>query len=343
MYLVVTRHEVLPVMTSIHDEIQALFSWNPPALKPVTLTGKKTSTKSTSSPPAFYDKHLVGPLALRCVKRLPSLVQDLAANVDRALQAASETLPPVDGFYTAKDTERAVRNTNKNIKDEQGVANFYSKTTGMFCTPLASTLALHPKASASNWRTLLEWTQSVSSSGYAIMDGELGILAAASDDEDAAHEMILVETMESETRRIFNEIRDSLDPFATWEIKSPFAGPLEVMLAVPNLGNFSWMSCTYPECLTDKKHINELKKTESIKMGVDALAPPWNVNVSLFPPKTMGWCRLCYRTPCQTLMWSLYLQLSSRDLLDRRGNQSNNTFHQLQRQPPLLQWRRHRN
>jgi len=80
-----------PVMTSIHDEIQALFSWNPPALKPVTSTDKKPSTKSR--PPAFYDKHIFGPLVLRCVKHLPSLVQDLAANVDRALHAASETLP----------------------------------------------------------------------------------------------------------------------------------------------------------------------------------------------------------------------------------------------------------
>jgi hypothetical protein len=30
---------------------------------------------------------------------------------------------------------------------------------------------------------------------------------------------MIVETMESETRRIFEEIRDSRSPFATWEIK----------------------------------------------------------------------------------------------------------------------------
>jgi hypothetical protein len=109
-------------------------------------------------------------------------------------------------------------------------------------------------------------------SGYVIMDGELGIIAAASDDEDTEHEMI-VEIMESETRCIFDEIRDSRSPFATWEMKSPFAGPLEVMLTVPNLGNFSWTSCTYPEYPTDEKHINERKKIEDIKVGVDALAP----------------------------------------------------------------------
>lgn len=271
-----------PAMTSILDEIEALFSWNPPALKPVALTGKTSSTKSR--PPAFYDKHFSDSLVLLHVKRLPSLIQDLAANVDRALRAASGTLPPVDGFYTTKDRERAVRNINKNVKDEKGVANFYDKTTGTFCTPLASTLALHPKALNSNWRSLLEWTQSVSSSGYAIMDGELGIIAAASDDEDAEHKMI-VETMESETCHIFDEIRDSRSPFATWEMKSPFAGPPEVMLTVPNLGKFLWTPCAHPECLAHEKHINERKKIEGIKVGVDALTPPWNLNVSLFPQK----------------------------------------------------------
>ena len=84
-------------MTSILDEIKAFFSWNPPALKPVTLTGKKSLTKSCS--PTFYDKHFFDPLVLKCVKCLPSLVQDLITNVDCALWAASETLPPVDGFY----------------------------------------------------------------------------------------------------------------------------------------------------------------------------------------------------------------------------------------------------
>lgn len=114
-------------------------------------------------------------LVLRYVKWLPTLVQDLGANVDRALVAASKALPPVDGFFTAKDRERGVRRVEKAITDEKGVANFYDKTTATFCTPLASTLALHPNASIAIWMGLLVWTQSVSSSGYAIMDGELRI------------------------------------------------------------------------------------------------------------------------------------------------------------------------
>ena len=269
-------------MASIHDEIYALFSWNPPPLKHIVLTGTKPSTSSRQT--AFYNKHFSDLLVLGCVKRLPTLVQDLAANVDRALLAASEALPPVDDFFTTKDRERVVRRLEKTITDEKGVANFYDKTAATFCTPLASTLALHPNTSIGNWTGLLVWTQSVSTSGYAIMDGELRVFRTTSDDEVSEHKMI-AETMESETRHIFEEIRDSQSPFATWEMKSPFAGPLEVMLAVPNLGTFSWTSCTHPNCSTDKKHINENLRTAAIEVGDDALTSPWHLEVSFFPTK----------------------------------------------------------
>jgi hypothetical protein len=267
-------------MSSIHDEIKALFSWNPPPLKPITLPGKKPST--TSRLPAIYDKHISPSLNLRHVKRLPTLVHDLAANVDCALLAASKALPPVDDFFAAKDRARVLKNVETTITDEKGVAIFYDKTAATFCTPLASTLALHPTTST-DWTSLLIWTQSVSSSGYAIMDGELRILRSASDDEVPERGKI-VETMESEMRRIFEVIRDSRLPFATWEMKSPFAGPREVMLAVPDLRVFSWTSCTHPDCSTDEKHIKEPRKTADIKER-DALAPPWNLKVSLFPTK----------------------------------------------------------
>jgi hypothetical protein len=200
---------------SIHDEIEALFSWNPPPLKPITFAEKKPSTGTRL--PAIYDKHISPSMVLRRVKRLPTLVQNLAENVDRTLLAASEALPPIDDFLTAKDRARIMRRVEKTITDEKGVANFYDKTTATFCASLASKLALHPKISAADWTSLLIWTQSVNSSGYAIMDGELRIFQTASDDEVAEHEQI-VETMESETRRIFEEIRDSRSPFATWEM-----------------------------------------------------------------------------------------------------------------------------
>src|SRR6267154_862586 len=104
-------------MTSIHDEINALFSWNPPTLKPIA---KKPSTRTC--PPGFFDKHIAPKLALEYVKRLPSLIQELAANVDRALLAASDTLPPLKRFTTAERRDDILWNLNKTVKDEKGVA-----------------------------------------------------------------------------------------------------------------------------------------------------------------------------------------------------------------------------
>ena len=152
--------------SEILQEIEALFSWNPPRLIPAPLLpGNKTST--STCPPAFYNKHIPVDKALREVKRLPSLVQQLAENVDTALHTASETLPSLKGFITAEDRERDVENLSQIVADEKGVASYYDKTTARFCTPLASTLALHPQASSSQWRSLVVWTTSVPRSGHA--------------------------------------------------------------------------------------------------------------------------------------------------------------------------------
>jgi hypothetical protein len=84
-------------------------------------------------------------------------------------------LPTIERFITAEDRENRLWNVEKTITDERGVANFYGNITASFCTPLASTLALHPEAWNSDWKSLLVWTQSGSNSVDAIMDGELRI------------------------------------------------------------------------------------------------------------------------------------------------------------------------
>ena len=83
------------------DEIKKLFSWNPPNLiHQMKPSQKKPST--TTCPPAFYDKHFSPNLVVKKVVLLRSLVQDLARNVNEALDAASETLPPLKGSITAE-------------------------------------------------------------------------------------------------------------------------------------------------------------------------------------------------------------------------------------------------
>ena len=58
------------------------------------------------------------------------------------------------------------------------------------------------------------------------------------------------------------------------------------MFAVPDLvGDFSWSSCTHPDCSTDVKHIKKHEKIANIKTGVDVMAPPWHLEVNLFSTK----------------------------------------------------------
>jgi hypothetical protein len=121
----------------------------------------------------FMTKHIPVDKALREVKHLPSLVQQLMENVNTALCTASETLPSLKGFITAEDHERDIENISQIVPDEKGVASYYDKTIARFCVPLASTLALHPQASSSQWHSLVIWTTSVPCSCYGIMNGLL--------------------------------------------------------------------------------------------------------------------------------------------------------------------------
>jgi hypothetical protein len=259
------------------DEIEALFSWNPPRL---ILAPKKKHSTATRLP-SFYYKHFSTNLVLKRVERLPSLVQDLASNVDKALSAASATLPPLKGFITAEQRRFDLRRIEKEVTDEKGVANFYDKYTAKYCSDLASTLALHPAASFSEWDSLLIWTQSVSSSGYAIMDGLLRFIAESDEDIEGPRAHI-VESMENAKRRIFEEMRNSKTPLASYEIKSLSAGSAEVMIAVPNLGKFCWTYCDARKCRTNPKHEKAKSNVKQVVVGPDPQAPPWTFPVCSF-------------------------------------------------------------
>jgi hypothetical protein len=146
------------------NEIYALLSWDPPLLS--LDPDKKPS--SASRLPGFYDKHFSEQFVLKKVEPLPSLVPDLAKNVRNALRAALPNLPPLgDDFITAAQRKSERRRYARVAKDEKAVANVYDKYAANYCLPLASTLALHPTASFSEWSSLLRWTQSVSSEGFA--------------------------------------------------------------------------------------------------------------------------------------------------------------------------------
>ncbi|KIM75061.1 hypothetical protein PILCRDRAFT_13876 [Piloderma croceum F 1598] len=222
---------------------------NPPRLKTAPLP---SNTKPSTGTP-FYNKHFSTRLILREVKRLLSPVQDLANNVDAAVVAASETLPPRKGFITAEQRDIAMGNIDTIVTDEEAVSHFYNATTAKFCSPLASTLALHPKAPFSQWRSLVRWTQSGARSSYAITDGLLRFIGKSDNEKLEAEWVAIANTMESETRCIFEELREYLSPLGTWEMKSTCAGPLEVMVS------------------------KERKKVAHAVVGPDARDPPWKL------------------------------------------------------------------
>lgn len=236
----------------------------------------------------FYNKHIAAALTLLHIKPLPSLLHDLSTNVDRALLYAAgeepESLPPIQRFMTTERRDERLRDEELGITDEMDVCRFYSYITASFCTPLASTLALHPKASSiSNWKSLLKWSHSNSGGictgcGSGVMAGELRIMRTANDEQVVCERMIL-DTMDDSDRRIFEEMRDSGSnkPFGTWLMLNPFKlGSKEVMSAVPTLGKFSWETCREP-----RLSLSEPRGAQNVvKVGRDALSPPWNLNVS---------------------------------------------------------------
>lgn len=163
--------------SEIHREIQALFRWNPPrirtrALYPFECGNWETTTKTPSS--SFHHKHFDDRLVLQHIKHLPSLTQDLATNVDKALLVASDTLAHSSYFMTTAEWAEEMRESAYGCIPANapfGVSLFYQCIT-MHCSRVVSALALHPRAQVPRWPSLLYWNNSFNPSGYPVMDGE---------------------------------------------------------------------------------------------------------------------------------------------------------------------------
>ena len=262
------------------EEINLLFSWNPPRL---VLPKKNSSKKSSTAThqPAFYDKHFSSNLVVKKVVRLPSLVQDLARNVDKVLGALA-TLPPLGTFITAELREFGVERSRRVMKNEKAVVEFYGRTTADYCLFVASTLALHP--SSPRWGSLLTWTQSAPSEDYAIMDGQLVFIEELEDDDvkKKIRRAAIVESMDSKSRAFVEAITESGSPLATWKMKSLSTGSPEVMTAICTLGElaeFPWVYCTDNDCNTNENHQNKRDLVKLASVGPDAQpeGTPWSL------------------------------------------------------------------
>ena len=222
-------------------------------------------------------KHIPVDKALREVKHLSSLVQQLMENVNTALCTASETLPSLKGFITAEDHERDIENISQIVPDEKGVASYYDKTIARFCVPLASTLTLHPQASSSQWHSLVIWTTSVPCSCYGIMNGLLHFMPMPENGNKKSKGATIMERMESEKCHTFMEMSRATMSLGSWEMKSTSTGPQEVMRVVPTLGKFSWTFCNSEAWFVTQKHAKQLEKGKNTPVGPDAQNPPWNL------------------------------------------------------------------
>src|SRR5258708_11312819 len=142
--------------------------WSPARLvlrdSPDLRPGVKRATSKKTRERAFFDKHFSENLKLFHVKRLPTLISDLTAIVDKALVDCIQL--PVPHFHSTDAILESVSEIEKNVVDEKEVAGFYERTTASFCVRVASILAL-------GVRSLLRWSQSSNVSGFAIADGFL--------------------------------------------------------------------------------------------------------------------------------------------------------------------------
>ena len=257
------------------EELNNLFSWNPRRLKllPCMLSGKpSTTTRKT----AFFDLHFSAKLALKRIVHLPSLLKDLEKTVDSALDDAKHTLPALPPFLAGEARRGTVLSVPNLVRDEKGVSSFYSRTTGLYCPIVASALALHP----TSWTSLIYWTDSVSSSKYAISDGELAFWPADHDTEEGQSREAIVNAIEIGRREILKAMRDKQKPLMTYKFRSLSAGPVEVMTAIPELGDFEWTYCGSPKhpC-SDPQHDKAKDQVAIIVPGPDALCPPWDIGV----------------------------------------------------------------
>jgi hypothetical protein len=211
------------------------------------------------------------------VKRLPSLVHDIANTVDIAIASAASRgiqLPPSQEALFSATMRSYLEDLYYGMEHEEHVASFYERSTFTFCASVASTLSLHPNASTLGWRSLMHWSWPRDrTAGYAMADR---LFLFRTDEMSEGHQALLG-TMNEEIRVLYLALRERYTSLATWEFKHLAArGSQDTMLEIPNLSNmdpFAWTR--YPErnCRFDLKHPKERETVTEIKPRPDATLP----------------------------------------------------------------------
>ncbi|KAK2467430.1 hypothetical protein APHAL10511_000665 [Amanita phalloides] len=139
------------------EELMALFSYNLPSTRM-----PEESNITFSYPNMFYDRHLDhSTSSLKHIKGTPSLSLDIAHLVFdelKSLKGRGQLLPPIytGGKRSSSSLRvggRATFAPRTTIRDATSVAQFYHNVSYENCSPVASTIALHPHAGT--WLTVL--------------------------------------------------------------------------------------------------------------------------------------------------------------------------------------------
>jgi len=259
-----------PALTP-HQELEPLFSWNPPKL----TFGVDGSKSKATRKPSFYDKHLADGLILKHVKSLPTLLTAIANVVGTKLQdmqARNLPLPSLDCFPTLE--KRMFNLSTTVMKNESTVSEFYMLNTAIHCMQVASTLALHP--GSRDWVPMLRWSSTASTGCYAIADGSLQIRQFESVLPGIlAYEQDCWEHMDDDVREIMPRVKQLFPDLATWEIKSLSVGSEDVMLGISRTRLepiFPWELCTNATTCRERHSVIRAA------VGPDATGSPWVIN-----------------------------------------------------------------
>jgi len=217
---------------------------------------------------------------------LPSLHRDIASVVDNTLSSIQDrdiTLPPAspETFFNTTEVREFVDAENAQpMINERSVANFYLLTTARYCSGVASTLAIHPRAP--NWTGILKYDQVPSRSQYAIADGVLRIRPTIRDvlcgkRPPTKEEATKLNAIDESTREGLIALGSKFSDFMTSEIKSLSVAPEEVMAQIGDLANgskFPWTEC---HDVDFGRHQTTFGLYGSDGKSVDATVTPWTI------------------------------------------------------------------
>ena len=252
----------------VKEELDALFSFNPPVLE----QNPRFSPFLSVSPVSFHDKHLDDRLILKRIRLMPSLLQSLSRTVDETFKSLNDRGIPIpatlEGFMLHENRERYLRMVEP-MTDARSVAEFYKELTAKSCYPVASTLVFHPHAdywwSVFNWREERDgrpwWEEQFTTQEYALR------LNATPQHDFIPLSMF---SLDEATTTTLQQVAKRFPQLATWDIYalSPdVKRMLEDMESLASSGSFS----------SEIPLTTGYKRLPSIHEIPDATKTPWNI------------------------------------------------------------------